>query len=185
MGFFNRNKPASPPAKAVRPIIVQPADLPGFSKRLDAVMSAMGGRSDSMYDAIQVLGESVGGFDPFGKEALRLMSQNHDMGQETTRPWRWFARASELANELDDYSIAPRVWVFAAWFKGMQPKLGLRDFADLRMDGIPNDVFNSIAAAADEALARLPDDYVVADTAAEVLIAGYVRGTVGKLPATP
>jgi hypothetical protein len=185
MGFLNRNKPATPPAKAVRPVIVQPADLPGFSKRLDAVMNAMGGRSDPMYEAIGVLAESVGGFDALSKEGLQLMSQNHDMVQETTRPWRWFARASELANELGDYSIAPRVWVFAFWFKGIEPNLNIQASRDLRMDGVPTDAFNAIATAADEALAQLPDEYIVANTAAEVLSAAYVRGSVGKRPGTP
>jgi hypothetical protein len=124
MGFF-KSKPASPPPAVVRPIVVQPADLPGFSARLDAVLRVLYGPSDApIRAAVRALSESVGGFDPFGKEAARFMSQaGQAIGEETKRPWRWFARASELANEQGDYGLAPRVSILTLWWKMMSPKM--------------------------------------------------------------
>jgi hypothetical protein len=161
----------------VRPIVVQPADLPRFSARLEAVLSAMGSSDAAIRGAIQVLAESVSGFDPFGNEAQRVMSQaGQGIKEEINRPWRWFAKACEVANEQGDYELPPRVFMLTAWFKNMQPKLTMADFADMRLDRVPEDAHQAISRTAAEALAHLSDDHTVAQTAAEVVTVGQLRG---------
>jgi hypothetical protein len=72
MGFFSRNQPReSPPV--VRPVVVQPSDLAGFSARLATVEQAVAeGATGRVYEAIRALSESVGGVDV--KQLLGLTS---------------------------------------------------------------------------------------------------------------
>jgi len=97
---------------------------------------------------------------------------------EVKRPWRWFARACEVANDQGDYELTLRVFMFTAWFKHMQPKMTINDFAETRLDGVPEDAHEAISRAAAEALTHLPDDRGVAQTATEVVTVGNLRGLV-------
>lgn len=171
MGFFSRDKPSAPP-KVVRPVVVQPADLPGFSVRLEAVERTLGGTDAAIRGSIRALSESVGGVDPWQIFELGLQPE------ETKRPWRWFAKASELGNEQAEYGLAPRVFVFTVWWKSMKPKMTINDYADMWLDPIPADADQAISKAAAEAISHLPDDHVVAQTATEVLTVGQIRGWV-------
>lgn len=175
MGFLSRDKPVAPPA-VVRPVVVQPADLAGFSARLEAVERALGSSDAAIRGSVRALSQSVGGFDPFGKEALRIMAQaGGGIKDEIQRPWRWFAKASELANELGDYTLAPRVFIFARLWKDMQPNMSIGDYTDMWLDPIPEDADRAISIAAAEALGHLSDDHVVAQTAVEIVTIGQVR----------
>jgi hypothetical protein len=167
-----RIPPADEEPKVVRPIVVQPADLPGFSARLEAVVRATYGPDAAIRGAVQSLSESVGGVDPWRLLQLGLHPE------ETKRPWRWFAQACELANEQAEYGIPPRVFVFTFWFKNLQKKMTINDFADMWLDPIPPDAYHAILKATAEAISHLADDHPVAQTANEVLTAGQIRATV-------
>jgi hypothetical protein len=169
MGFFSRDKPSQAP-KVERPIVVQPADLAGFSAGLEALMRVLYGPSDAaIRGAIRALSESVGGSDPW--------SVGFQPG-DSTRLWRWSAQACPLANEQGEYGLAPRVSIFTLWWKMTSPKMTINDFADMWLDPIPPDAEQAIWQATAEAISHLADDYTVAQTANEVITAGMVRRTV-------
>jgi hypothetical protein len=169
MGFFSRDKPSELP-KVVRPIVVQPADLPGFSARLEAVVRVLYGADDAaIRGAVRSLSESVGGVDPWRLLEVGLHPD------ETKRPWRWFAQACELANELGEYAIAPHVFVLTFWWKPRQPKMTINDFADMWLDPLPPDADRAISKATSEALSHFTDDQTVVQTANEALTAGQLR----------
>ena len=166
MGFFSRDKPSAPP-KVERPIVVQPADLPGFSARLEALVRALYGPSDApIRAAVQALSASVGGTDPW--------SIGFEQG-DSTRLWRWSAQACELANEQGEYGIPPRMFVFTVWWKALQPKMTINDFADMWLDPLPPDAEQAIVKAVAEAISHFADDDVVAQTANEAITAGQIH----------
>jgi hypothetical protein len=169
MGFFSRDKPSAPP-KVERPIVVQPADLPGFSERLEAVVRVLYGANDAaIRGAVRALSESVGGSDPW--------SIGFEQG-DSTRLWRWSAQACELANEQREYGLAPHVFVLTFWWKPRQSKMTINDFADMWLDPLPPDVDRAILKATSEALSHFTDDQAVAQTANEALTAGQLRNGV-------
>lgn len=169
MGFFSRDKP-SPPPKVERPIVVQPADLPEFSARLEAVVRLLYGTNDAaIRGAIRALSASVGGSDPW--------SIGFEQG-DSTRLWRWAAQACHLANEQGEYGLAPHVFVLTFWWKPRQSKMTINDFADMWLDPLPPDVDRAILDATSEALSHFPDDRAVAQTANEALTAGQLRKVV-------
>jgi hypothetical protein len=169
MGFFSRDKPSAPP-KVERPIVVQPADLPGFSERLEAVVRVLYGANDAaIRGAVRALSESVGGSDPW--------SIGFEQG-DSTRLWRWSAQACELANEQGEYGLAPHVFVLTFWWKPRQSKMTINDFADMWLDPLPPDVDRAILKATSEALSHFTDDQAVAQTANGALTAGQLRNGV-------
>lgn len=166
MGLFSRGKPSEPP-KAERPIVVQPADLPGFSARLEATVRVLYGADDAaIRGAIRGLSESVGGSDPW--------SISFEQG-DSTRLWRWSAQACELANEQGEYRIAPLVFVLTFWWKPRQSKMTTNDFADMWLDPLPPDVDQAILKTTAEALSHFTENQTVAQTANERLTAGQLR----------
>jgi hypothetical protein len=171
MGLFSRNKPSEPP-KVVRPIVVQPADLLGFSSRLETVERAVGGPDAPLRGAVQALSESVGGVDPWRIFELGLQPD------ETKRPWRWFAQACELANRQGEYGISPRVFMFMHWWQSMKGKLTINDYADMWLDPVPSDADQGILQATAEAIGHLPDDHRIAPAAQEVITVGQIRAAV-------
>ena len=97
---------------------------------------------------------------------------------EVKRPWRWFARACEVANDQGDYELTLRVFMFTAWFKHMQPKMTINDFAEMWLDPIPPDAYQAILKATAEAIFHFADDDAVAQTANEVITAGQMQRVV-------
>jgi len=169
MGFFSRDKPSAPP-KVERPIVVQPADLPGFAARLEAVVRVLyGGDDAAIRVAVRSLSEGAGGTDPW--------SLGFEQG-DSTRLWRWSAQACALANERSEYGLAPPVFVFAFWWKRRQSTMTVNDYADMWLDPLPPDVDRAISQATSEALSHFADDQVVAQTANEALTAGKLRSAV-------
>lgn len=171
MGLFSRDKPSAPP-KVVRPIVVQPADLPGFSSRLEAVERAMGGPDAPLRGAIRALSESVGGMDLSTVVGLGLDSE------EFKRPWRWFARACELANAQGEYEIAPRVFLFTGWWKNLEGELTFGDYTDILLEPVPPDADRAISLAAAEAIGHLPDDRMLVENASSLVNVGGIRAAV-------
>jgi hypothetical protein len=169
MGFFSRNK-ASEPAKVVRPIVVQPSDLPEFSVRLEAVERSFGTTDAAIRASILALTESIGALD-----AMDMLRRGLDPQEETKRPWRWFAKACGLANECGDYNIAPRVFLFTGWWKGTQPHMTLADYLDMRLDPVPSDAEQTIAVATSAAISQLDDDHVIAEISDHVYTVGQIR----------
>lgn len=170
--MFRAGKRSERRAKILRPVVVQPGDLAEFSGRLAAVERSVGTTDAAVRASIRALSESVGGVDPW-----RLLQMGLDP-EETKRPWRWFARACELANTEGDFSLAPRVFNFMFWWKGMQSHMTINDFGDMWMDPIPPDADQAISRATVDAIRHLPDDHEIAPAAHEVLTIGQIRAVV-------
>jgi hypothetical protein len=172
VGLFSRSTPTDTPS-ATRPIAVALTDLSDFSSRLAAVEQGVGGPDAPLREAIQALSESAGGVNP------RDLMKFDDPVREIDRPWRWFAKACEVANEHGDHDLAPRVFLFTLWWKSMEGKLGVADYQDMWLDQVRPDAYQAISQAAAHAIAQLPDDYKVLQTPrGEVFTAGSLRSTV-------
>lgn len=186
MGFFSRNKPVSLPPAVVRPVVVQSADLPGFSARLDVALRGMGGPYTQMAMAIQALSESVGGFQTLSQEGMRILQESgrESLLKESQRPWHWFAQACELANEQGDHQLPLRVFMFAAWHKNLQHTLTQADFHEMWLEPSPPKAYRTISHEAAEAIAHFPDDQLVAQTATEVVSVGMLRPVLEAASAT-
>lgn len=177
MGPFSRHKTSRPepskPLPSLRPIDVQPDDLPAFADRTKAVASALYGTDDqAIRGQIQTLSASVGGVDPWHPTILDMHPE------ETKRPWHWFAQACEVANEHGEYGIAPHVFTLLFWWKPRQSHMTIADFGDMWLEPVPLEAERRILEATAIALTHFPEDHVVVRTAGEALTAGQLSNGV-------
>lgn len=176
MGLFGKKVNIEPvPVAPPPPPAISDADLTDASRIMDQWDASLG-NSDAIWDCLEVIARR-GGFK--GQEALMRESveaaaaaqrrgdhSGGELDEVTQRPWRWWNEATRLAQAGGNNELAGRIYLFAELFKReISPKMRVADMMETGLDPVNADTYRSMATIAVTALATLPRDYLIHDTA--------------------
>jgi hypothetical protein len=166
MGLFGRNReeddwesrvqlppqpidPADVDLDVAGPIVAALVDTIGDDRRMHAVFPRL------------VMASGAPDPDNDGAQYMALMEDPH----LPTRVWRWLLAVAQRANEEDHYEIAAKamLWAFV-WHDSVVPYLEGSSFLMFGFDPAPTGTLRELFEQGKLALARLPDDFVVART---------------------
>lgn len=166
MGLFGRNReeddwesrvqllpqpidPADVDLDAAGPIVAALVDTIGDDRRMQAIFPRL------------VMASGAPHPDDDGAQSMAFMEDPH----LSTKVWRWLLAVAQRANEEDRYEIAAKAmrWAFV-WHDSVVPYIEGSSFVMFGFDPAPTGTLRELFEQGKLALARLPDDFVVART---------------------
>ena len=164
MGLFDRKPKAAPAPMPELPPTLSDADLARAARLLDRFEAAMG-NSDAIWTCLEDFAK-LGGFP--GLEWLLGDTSGRPVGEILDRTWRWWAEAALLANARGEYAIAARVFMFS-WLIAteLMPKASANAQMDIGLTTPTQGTYQRIVARGAEALAQLPPDQIIINTAVD------------------
>ncbi|MFJ9631396.1 hypothetical protein ACIRU8_27145 [Streptomyces sp. NPDC101175] len=153
MNLFGRKHHPQPQPEA--PIVITDADLPHVGQVVDNFLGAVGndaalhfrGRELAVASGAPTMDDIVVG---------RAPSSGLD------RPWRWLASAAEQADRAGDYLLVARIALLVTfWATTLEPRMGLGNHLEMRLDNPPPEVASRIYTAGLRAIPHLPEDSVI------------------------
>lgn len=163
MALFSRRPTAQPAATSEAPPVVSVQDLADAQALMNQWDASLG-NSDATWAVIEMIARK-GGFQ--GSQAALMEVMNGKAADVvTTRPWRWWAEASRVASTQGNHRLIGQIFLFAHLFVNQTLPL-MRPVDEMETGlGKPDDTsYWTIARNAAEALAQLPQNMLIHDTA--------------------
>jgi hypothetical protein len=162
MGLFRKDRPR-PSLPPEPPPNLSDADLADASRLMDR-WDAVLGNSDAMWSCLEAIAVRGGFRGP--QATLMEVMDGRSSADVTQRPWRWWREAAGRAHATGQHGLAGRIFLFTHLF-ATQTVRNMRagDMLETGLDAPATATYQQIAATAVHALALLPPELLIHDTA--------------------
>jgi hypothetical protein len=173
MALFGRKTPPPPSSKPRipdRPPIVTAQDIKNAQTLVDEWDVSLGTNA-RIWACLERIGKA-GGY-PGANALLDLQYQGYDADEVMQRPWRWLIAVSDASLASGDNVLPGRTFLLMYLFDSqMAQGMTMGDFLDTGMAKPARANQSALAQRAERALAILPQELVIHDSATGTVTAG-------------
>lgn len=146
------------------PITIGSAELVNAAALIEQFERSLG-NSNATWAALDAIARR-GGFVSIERMLTEIVAQRVSVEVAIDGPWRWWATASTIALNKGDNLFPARIFMFTKLFiMQMVPNMNAATQADLGLGKPADETHRIIASNGAAALAQLPPNYLIHDTA--------------------